>query len=68
MYPPESRELADRISGAGTAESPEARLSQFPMGAAPLPQHFPLRNWLIAALTVGTVVVAPGERSGALIA
>ena len=68
MYPPESREPADRISGAGEAESPEARLSQFPMAAAPLPQHFPLRNWLIAALTVGTVVVAPGERSGALIA
>jgi DNA processing protein len=61
VYPPENARLAATIEGAG------AVVSQFPMGTAPLPQHFPLRNRLIAALTVGTVVVEAAARSGALI-
>ena len=42
-------------------------VSQFPMGTAPLPHHFPARNRVIAGLTLGTVVVEAAERSGALI-
>lgn len=61
VYPPENRELAGEIARRG------AVLSQFPMGTAPLPQHFPLRNRVIAGLTLGTVVVEAAERSGALI-
>jgi DNA processing protein len=61
VYPPENRDLVERVEAAG------ALVSQFPMGTAPLPQHFPLRNRLIAALSVGTVVVEAAERSGALI-
>jgi DNA processing protein len=61
VYPPENRRLATEIVEAG------ALVSQFPMGTAPLPQHFPARNRVIAGLTLGTVVVEAAERSGALI-
>jgi DNA processing protein len=61
VYPPENRRLATEVVEAG------ALVSQFPMGTAPLPQHFPARNRVIAGLTLGTVVVEAAERSGALI-
>jgi DNA processing protein len=61
VYPPENAALAGEIVRCG------AVLSQFPMGTAPLPQHFPLRNRVIAGLTLGTVVVEAADRSGALI-
>jgi DNA processing protein len=61
VYPPENRRLAAEVGEAG------AVLSQFPMGTAPLPHHFPARNRVIAGLTLGTVVVEAAERSGALI-
>jgi DNA processing protein len=61
VYPPENRGLARQIEQGG------ALLAQFPMGTPPLPQHFPLRNRVIAGLTLGTVVVEAAERSGALI-
>jgi DNA processing protein len=61
VYPPENRPLAAEITGAG------AVVSQFPMGTAPLPHHFPARNRVIAGLTLGTLVVEAAERSGALI-
>ena len=61
VYPPENRGLAREVMAAG------AVVSQFPMGTPPLPQHFPIRNRVIAGLTLGTVVVEAAERSGALI-
>jgi DNA processing protein len=61
VYPPENGGLAAKVATAG------AVVSQFPMGTAPLPQHFPARNRVIAGLTLGTVVVEAAERSGALI-
>jgi DNA processing protein len=61
VYPPENRRLAAEVVAAG------AVVSQFPMGTAPLPHHFPARNRIIAGLTLGTVVVEAAERSGALI-
>src|SRR5262249_512892 len=44
VYPPENRHLADRMLGDGQAG---ALVSQFPMGTAPLPHHFPVRNRVI---------------------
>jgi DNA processing protein len=61
VYPPENRRLAAEVVEAG------ALVSQFPMGTAPLPHHFPARNRVIAGLSLGTVVVEAAERSGALI-
>lgn len=61
VYPPENQAVADDVLNAG------ALVSQFPMGTAPLAQHFPVRNRLLAALAIGTVVVEAAERSGALI-
>lgn len=61
IYPPENRRLVARVVDRG------AVISQFPMGAPPLPANFPVRNRTIAALALGTVVVEAAEQSGALI-
>ena len=60
-YPPENRSLQDRIEKNG------AVLSEFPPGTAPMKHHFPARNRIIAGLSMGTVVVEAGLKSGALI-
>jgi len=61
IYPPENRELAARIVERG------ALVSQFPAGTPPLPQNFPMRNAVIAAMSLAVVVVEAAERSGSLI-
>ncbi len=60
-YPPENRRLRERIVEKGVV------LSEFPPGVPPKPAHFPLRNRIISGLSLATVVVEAGERSGALI-
>jgi DNA processing protein len=61
IYPPENRRLAVEIAERG------ALLSQFAPGTPPLPQNFPIRNQVIAAMSLAVIVVEAAERSGSLI-
>lgn len=61
VYPAEHRRLAQEIAGQG------AVLSEFPIDAPPRAHHFPMRNRLVAGLSLGVVVVEAAQRSGALI-
>lgn len=61
IYPPENRELAERVAAAG------AVVTEFGPGSGPTRWNFPRRNRIISGLALGTIVVEAGERSGALI-
>ena len=58
-YPPENADLADRIAASG------AIISQFPFGTPPAAHNFPQRNKTMALLSLATVVIEAGEKSGA---
>ncbi|QCU72349.1 DNA-protecting protein DprA [Luteimonas yindakuii] len=60
-YPGANAPLQARIAGQG------AVVSEFPPGTRPLREHFPARNRIVAALSLGTLVVEAALRSGALI-
>jgi len=61
VYPAVHRRLADRIAGSG------AVVSELPPRTPPRAPHFPLRNRLISASSLGVVVVEARSRSGSLI-
>lgn len=61
IYPPQNRSLSRRIAENG------AVITELPMDALPEPHHFPLRNRIISGMSLGTVVVEAGQRSGSLI-
>jgi len=61
VYPKEHFGLAQAISRQGVL------ISELPLGAGPRPFHFPRRNRIIAALSLGVVVIEAAERSGSLI-
>ena len=61
IYPPEHNELADQIVRQG------ALVSELPIRFEPLASTFPMRNRIIAGLSLGTIVVEARPRSGALI-
>ncbi|MCL2105614.1 MAG: DNA-processing protein DprA [Oscillospiraceae bacterium] len=60
-YLPENGQLRGNIMENG------ALVSEYPCDSPPLARHFPTRNRIISGMTVGTVVVEAGERSGSLI-
>lgn len=61
IYPPEHRQLAEHVIDNG------ALISDYPMGTPPDARNFPPRNRIISGLSMATVVVEAGEKSGALI-
>jgi DNA processing protein len=61
VYPKRHHDLAHRITQHGLI------LSEFLIGTPPLPENFPRRNRIIAALTQGTLVVEAAIQSGSLI-
>ncbi len=61
VYPKENRKLAAEIEKRG------AVLSEFPLGTPPAPQNFPIRNRIIAGMSLGVTVVEAAEYSGSLI-
>jgi len=60
VYPPDTRSVRDGVWNRG------AMLTTFPLGAAPLPFHFPLRNRLLAAVCDAVVVVQARHDSGSM--
>ena len=61
VYPAENRKLAETLSEKGLV------ISEFPMGAPPFPQNFPVRNRVISGMSAGVLVVEGGEYSGSTI-
>jgi DNA processing protein len=59
IYPRENQKLSEQILAHGGT-----LISEFPMGAAPTPQNFPIRNRVISGLSRGVLVVEAGEYSG----
>jgi DNA processing protein len=61
IYPKENKKIFGEIEQHG------AIVSEFPMGTFPAPQNFPIRNRVIAGMSIGVVVVEGAQYSGSLI-
>jgi DNA processing protein len=61
IYPPENRELYERIAERG------AVVSEYPLDAEPDAIHFPARNRIISGMSMGVVIVEAAPKSGSLI-
>jgi len=61
LYPPQNRSLAEKVIEKG------ALISDYAPGTPPEGSNFPPRNRIISGLSLATVVVEAGVKSGALI-
>jgi DNA processing protein len=61
VYPKENKKLLGKIQEHG------AVISEFPMGTFAGAQNFPIRNRIIAGMSIGTICVEGGQYSGSLI-
>jgi DNA processing protein len=61
IYPERNRGIAQRIINQG------AIITDYPPGTRPHAANFPPRNRIISGLSLGTLVIEAGEKSGALI-
>lgn len=61
VYPKENKKLFAEMAKRG------AIISEFAMGTFPGAQNFPIRNRIIAGMSLGTIVVEGAEYSGSLI-
>jgi DNA processing protein len=61
LYPAENHKLAEQLAKDGLL------VSEFPLGTPAYPQNFPVRNRIIAGMSVGVLVVEGGEYSGSSI-
>jgi DNA processing protein len=61
VYPPEHRQLAEKIITSG------AMISDYAPGTPPDASNFPPRNRIISGLSMATAIVEAGDTSGALI-
>lgn len=61
IFPPENKKLFKMISESG------ACISELPLRSEPKSENFPARNRIIAGMTLASIVIEAGLRSGALI-
>jgi DNA processing protein len=61
VYPKENKKIFEEITRRG------AIITEFPMGTFPAPQNFPIRNRIIAGMSLGVLVVEGAQYSGSLI-
>jgi DNA processing protein len=61
VYPKENKKIFAEMEERG------AIISEFPLGTFPAPQNFPIRNRIIAGMSLGVVVVEGAQYSGSLI-
>jgi len=62
IYPTNNRALADKI-----LQKNGAIVSEYPLGTPPFRSNFPMRNRIVAGLSLGTLVIEAALQSGALI-
>lgn len=61
IYPIENSDLMKEIETKGLI------LSEYPLSTLPKANNFPARNRIISGLSLGTIVIEAGEKSGSLI-
>jgi len=61
VYPKENKKLFAEVERRG------ALISEFPLGTHPAPENFPVRNRVVAGISLGVVVVQGAQYSGSLI-